>query len=66
MICMACQGEGWRRRLVPHPGVPGCMVWVTRLCMFCQGKGKVKEILAPSGKDKAANGTEEKELSLSS
>jgi hypothetical protein len=42
------------------------MVSVLRPCTFCQCTGEVKEILAPSGKDKAANGTEEKELSFSS
>ena len=54
MRCEACQGDGWRKRLAPHPGVPGTMVTVTRLCTFCQGKGIVPEY-QPCGKDHAAN-----------
>ena len=62
MQCEACEGKGWRIRMIPHPGVPGCKVPATRICTFCQGKGTVEVIPGPSGKDKAANGTEEKEL----
>jgi DnaJ-class molecular chaperone len=66
MRCEACKGEGWLRREIdtslmygkPHKST------VTRPCTVCQGKGTVKVILVPSGKDRAANGLEEKELSL--
>ncbi len=60
MQCMACNGEGWRRRLREHPHIPRYVIYVSRPCKFCQGKGEVKEILAPSGKDLAANDTGEK------
>jgi DnaJ-class molecular chaperone len=66
MRCEACQGEGWRRRLIPHPYAPGHEVSVSRPCTFCQGKGTVQEVLAPSGKDFSANDTGKKELSFSS
>ena len=68
MRCEACQGERFRRRLIDASAIYGKpkMVSVSRVCEFCNGKGEVKEILAPSGKDKAANGTEEKELLFSS
>lgn len=59
MRCEACSGDGFRRRLVPHPGVPGKQVTVTRVCQFCQGKGYVHIVPVPSGKDQAANDSEE-------
>jgi len=69
MICPYCNGDKWLRRTVPHPVKSGSSVTVTRICPFCQGKGTVQEVLAPSGKDRAANdhkGTEEKDLLFSS
>jgi hypothetical protein len=36
------------------------MVTVTDVCTVCHGKGTVQVVLVPSGKDKAANQTEEK------
>jgi len=68
MQCEACEGEGWRRRLVDTSEIYGKphTSSLTRPCAVCNGKGIVEVILAPSGKDKAANGTEEKELSFSS
>ena len=62
MICMACQGEGCRRRLIDATATYGkpTTVSVTRPCAVCQGKGTVQVIPVPSGKDRAANGTEEK------
>ena len=56
MRCEACNGDGWRKRLVPHPGVPGKQVTVTSVCSVCNGKGTVQIVSVPSGKDKAANG----------
>ena len=59
MTCEACMGLGWRRRQVPHECIPGSLVWVTRPCKFCNGKGTVNVINALSAKDKAANEREE-------
>lgn len=59
MTCEACMGLGWRRRQVPHECIPGSLVWVTRPCEFCHGKGTVNVITTPSGKDFSANQTEE-------
>ena len=59
MTCIGCDGIGWRRRLVPHPGVPGYMVTETRVCPTCNGKGEVQIIYPPSGKDRAAGEREE-------
>ena len=56
LACLSCQGTGWRKRLVPHPGVPGKQVTVTSVCSVCNGKGTVQIVSVPSGKDKAANG----------
>ena len=66
MQCLACEGTGWRVHMRPHPGIPGHSVPFTCVCTFCQGKGEVKEILAPSGKDFSANDGGEKELLFSS
>jgi hypothetical protein len=60
MTCLCCDGDGWLRRLVPHPYAPGQTVTVTRPCTFCQGRGTVQPITIPSGKDQAANDTEGK------
>ncbi len=54
MICIACNGDRWRHRLVPHPGIPGKMVTVTKVCSVCQGTGHVNVLNQTSGKDKAA------------
>ena len=43
MICPSCNGDRFLRRLVPHPGVKGCMVTVTKVCPTCEGKGKVPD-----------------------
>ena len=58
MICLACNGDQFRRKLVPHPGIPGKMVTVTSVCKFCQGKGHVK-YYQPCGLDRAAQSREE-------
>ena len=58
--CLACNGDKFRHRLVPHPHIPGKQVTVTRICEYCAGKGTVKEYV-PCGKDRAANDTEEKD-----
>jgi len=38
--CIACDGAGWLHRQVPHPNSPGHMTTQTRVCQYCQGKGK--------------------------
>lgn len=43
MTCLSCGGDGWLRRLVPHPGIPGCMVTATKVCPKCEGKGKIPD-----------------------
>jgi hypothetical protein len=43
MKCFACE-DGWLRRSVPHPCLPGKRVIVTRVCPTCEGKGKVEAI----------------------
>jgi hypothetical protein len=60
MICPVCGGDGWLRRLVPHPGVPGKMVTTTRICPNCLGKCKVPEYQL-CGKDRAANDCEDRQ-----
>ena len=61
MTCIACDGEGVRRRLVPHPHVPGTMVWVVSTCKYCGGKGNVTEYVL-CGQDKAAQSRDENNL----
>lgn len=58
MICLACNGDGWLRRLTPHPGVPGKMVTVTKPCRVCNCKGRIVECV-PSWKDRAAGNENE-------
>ena len=64
MQCEACHGESFRRRLIDTSALYGKphMSQVTRICEFCQGKGTVEVILAPSGKDRAANDREKNNL----
>ena len=60
MKCEACSGDGFRRRLVPHPGVPGKQVTVTRVCPTCKGKGKIPD----EGNLFAQDSTKEKDSSF--
>ncbi len=55
MRCEACEGTGWRKRLVPHPYAPGTKIYVTSVCRVCNGTRSVEIVSVPSGKDKAAN-----------
>lgn len=43
MTCLACRGDGWLRRQVQHPCLPGKLVQATRVCLYCDGKGRVVE-----------------------
>ena len=52
--CLGCNGIGWLRRLIAHPCIPGCYVTATRICQYCQGKGKVPAQTALDGKSLAA------------
>jgi DnaJ-class molecular chaperone len=58
MRCEACEGTGWLRRTVPHSGIPGHSVTVTKVCKTCDGKGHVNVFYTPSGKDKATGNEE--------
>jgi DnaJ-class molecular chaperone len=60
MTCPVCDGTGWLRRSVPHPGIHGCMVTATKVCPKCEGKGKIPD----SGNLFAQDSTKEKDSSF--
>jgi len=60
MICPCCNGDQFLRRLVPHPGIPGCMVTATSPCAVCKATGKVPD----SGNLFAQDSTKEKDSSF--
>ena len=40
MKCLSCGGDGWLRRLVPHPGIHGCMVTATRFVLSARVRAR--------------------------